>query len=57
MNDYTRDQDFTGAALVLDQFGEPQRPSRVLASGTQLNGAHCFDLALAMSLHAAAPAA
>jgi HAD superfamily hydrolase (TIGR01509 family) len=31
INDYTRDQDFTGAALVLDQLGEPDRPFAVLA--------------------------
>ncbi|MGM0552473.1 MAG: HAD family hydrolase [Pseudomonadota bacterium] len=30
-NDYTRDQDFSGALAVLDGFGEPERPARVLA--------------------------
>ncbi len=31
INDYTRDHDFADALLVLDQFGEPERPARVLA--------------------------
>ena len=30
-NDYTRDQDFSGAVAVLGGFGEPHTPSRVLA--------------------------
>lgn len=30
INDYTRQHDFDGAALVVDQLGEPGRPSRVL---------------------------
>ncbi len=29
-NDYTRDQDFEGAAVVLDQFGSPAEPAAVL---------------------------
>ncbi len=31
VNDYTRDHDFADALLVLDQFGEPGSPARVLA--------------------------
>ena len=31
INDYTRDHDFNGAAIVLDQFGEPDSPFSVLA--------------------------
>jgi beta-phosphoglucomutase-like phosphatase (HAD superfamily) len=31
VNGYTEGQDFTGASLVLDGFGEPQAPFRVLA--------------------------
>jgi HAD superfamily hydrolase (TIGR01509 family) len=31
VNDYTRHQDFSGALLVLDSLGEPDRPCRVLA--------------------------
>jgi len=30
INDYTATQDFSAAALVLDQFGEPEQPFRVL---------------------------
>lgn len=50
VNEYTRDQDFTGAALVLDQLGEPHQPFRVLGSRTSLNGARLFDLPLARVL-------
>jgi HAD superfamily hydrolase (TIGR01509 family) len=50
VNDYTRDQDFSDALLVLDQFGEPQHPFRVLGSRTPLNGAVLFDLPLAKTL-------
>jgi HAD superfamily hydrolase (TIGR01509 family) len=50
INDYTRDQDFTGAALVLDQLGEPDRPFAVLAATRPVNGVRCFDLALARAL-------
>jgi HAD superfamily hydrolase (TIGR01509 family) len=50
VNDYTRDQDFTDAVLVLDQFGEPQQPFRVLGSRTPLNGVRLFDLSLAQAL-------
>jgi len=50
VNDYTCDQDFTDAVLVLDQFGEPKQPFRVLSSRTPLNGARLFDLSLAQTL-------
>jgi HAD superfamily hydrolase (TIGR01509 family) len=50
VNDYTRSQDFRDAALVLDQLGEPGQPFSVLASACPVNGAHCFDLALAQRL-------
>ncbi|HJX17966.1 MAG TPA: hypothetical protein VJ437_07200 [Acidiferrobacterales bacterium] len=50
VNDYTRDQDFADAALVLDQFGEPQQSFRVLGSRMPLNGTRVFDLALARVL-------
>jgi HAD superfamily hydrolase (TIGR01509 family) len=43
VNDYTRSQDFRGAALVLDHLGEPGRPCRSLA-GQSLNGAVQIDL-------------
>ena len=54
VNEYTRDQDFTGAALVLDQFGEPQQPFRVLSGASLLNGESLFDVALAQRLAAKA---
>ena len=50
VNDYTRDHNFTGAALVVDQLGEPQRPFQVLAAATPLNGARLIDLVLARAL-------
>jgi HAD superfamily hydrolase (TIGR01509 family) len=50
INDYTRAQDFTGAALVLDQLGEPHQPFTVLAAQRPVSGAHCLDLALACRL-------
>lgn len=31
VNDYTREDDFSGAAIVLDHWGEPGQPFRVLA--------------------------
>lgn len=52
VNDYTRDHDFTGALLVLDQFGEPQQPFQVLSAPTPLNGERRFDVALAQRLAA-----
>ncbi|MBD1821173.1 HAD family hydrolase [Cyanobacteria bacterium FACHB-DQ100] len=30
LNDYTRSQDFSGAAIVVDQLGEPDQPLKVL---------------------------
>ncbi len=37
VNDYTREQDFTGADLVLDGFGRPDDPTRVLADPHHLD--------------------
>ena len=48
VNDYTRDHDFTGATLVLDQLGEPETPYRVLAGKAPAGG--CFSLTLARQL-------
>ncbi|MDH5511580.1 MAG: HAD family hydrolase [Gammaproteobacteria bacterium] len=45
INDYTRTHDFHGAAIVLDQLGEPGMACRVL-SGPRLNGAEMLDLPL-----------
>lgn len=49
VNDYTRAHDFSGAAIVLDQLGEPDRPFQVL-SGRAVNGASCLDLGLLRQL-------
>jgi len=38
VNGYTKDDDFTGAALVLDQYGEPDAPFSVLEGD-----AGCYD--------------
>ncbi len=38
VNDYTRDHDFTGATIVLDQLGTPERPARVLAGPPLVKG-------------------
>lgn len=48
VNDYTQDQDFPEALLVLDHLGEPQQPFTVLAGDGK--GQTYFDLALARSL-------
>ena len=45
VNDYTRAQDFRGAAVVLDHLGEPDRPFHLL-SGAVMNGAKFLDLDL-----------
>jgi beta-phosphoglucomutase-like phosphatase (HAD superfamily) len=50
INDYTKAQDFTGATLVLDQFGEPNEAAQVLA-GSMAN-THYFDVASAQALMA-----
>ena len=38
INDYTRDQDFSGALTVLSDFGEPDAPARVLAGAGMRDG-------------------
>lgn len=48
-NKYTRDHDFTGAAIVLDQWGEPDQPFTVLAGDA--SGATYLDMALIRRLH------
>jgi len=50
VNDYTRDHDFAGATLVVDQLGEPQQPFRVLRENASVNGARWLDLPLARQL-------
>ena len=46
---YTHGQDFSGAALVLDQLGEPDAPFRVLAG--EAGGACYVDVPLLRELH------
>ncbi|WP_126454666.1 HAD family hydrolase [Sulfuriflexus mobilis] len=48
INDYTRDHDFNGALLVLDQLGEPEQPFQVLAGDAY--GAKYVDVALIRKL-------
>ncbi|NJL81948.1 MAG: HAD-IA family hydrolase [Chloroflexaceae bacterium] len=45
VNDYTQNQDFTGAALVINHLGEPNLPFTVL--GGNARGKSYFDLELA----------
>ncbi len=53
VNDYTRDEDYGEAALVLDHLGEPDWPFQVLG-GTRKDlvppGQSCMDVALARKL-------
>lgn len=49
LNDYTRQHDFTGAALLLDSFGEPDAPMQVLAGDA--HGKSCVDVELLRLLH------
>lgn len=50
INDYTRNHNFEGAALVLDCFGEPTEPFQVLAG--DVKGAGYFSVDLARSMFA-----
>ncbi|MCB1874489.1 MAG: HAD family hydrolase [Chromatiales bacterium] len=52
VNGYTRDHDFSGAALVLDQLGEPDQPFAVLAGDS--GGARYVDVGLLRRIHEAA---
>ncbi len=50
INDYTKDHDFSGASLVLDQMGEPDNGFKTLAGE---NFGHSFiDLELLKKIHA-----
>ena len=52
VNDYTREDDFNEAALVLDSFGEPGVPCHVLAGDAKaLNGSAYLDVAALHRLH------
>ncbi|MCF6211648.1 MAG: HAD family hydrolase [Gammaproteobacteria bacterium] len=48
-NDYTRDDDFSDALIVLNQMGEPDQPFTVLAGDA--GDAACLDLDLVRCLH------
>ncbi|NEQ24977.1 MAG: HAD-IA family hydrolase [Microcoleus sp. SIO2G3] len=48
VNDYTKDQDFTGAVLVLSDLGEPNQPFKVLAGDA--GDKSYLDMALAHRL-------
>ena len=50
VNGYTKDDDFTGAVLVLDQYGEPDAPFKVL-EGDAGDFSH-VDVAMLKELHA-----
>jgi HAD superfamily hydrolase (TIGR01509 family) len=51
INDYTQDHDFSGAALVLDQMGEPEQPFAVL--GGEVYGHTLLNCDLLQRLYAA----
>lgn len=51
VSSYTQDEDFTGAALVVDHWGEPGVPFTVLAGDA--GASRYLDLALVRRLHAA----
>ena len=53
MNDFTRDQSFEDAALVLSQFGEPDQPFAVLRGDA--GDSICLDVGLVRRIHAQAP--
>ncbi|OUD13903.1 HAD family hydrolase [Thioflexithrix psekupsensis] len=44
LNDYTANENFTGAALVVNQLGEPDAPCQAIAGS--MGGSNCVDLAL-----------
>ena len=49
VNEYTRNQDFSGCSLVLNHLGEFDEPCRVLAGN--LSGANMLDVAALRRLH------
>jgi len=52
INEYTKDHDFTDAAMVVDSLGEPDVPMKVLAG--MAYGKPCIDIDCLHKLHAAA---
>ena len=51
VNGYTTEDDFSGAAIVLDRMGEPDAPFNVLQGDA--GDSVCLDMALVRRLHAA----
>lgn len=49
VSSYTTAQDFSGAALVVDQLGEPDQPAKAMVG--KLAGRGCVDLDLLRALH------
>ena len=50
VNEYTKDDDFSGASLVLDQYGEPNLPFTVI-EGDAMGYDH-IDIDLLQKIHA-----
>lgn len=50
VNEYTREEDLTGAAVIFDHWGEPDMPCTVI-EGAKGNGP-CLDLAWVRRIHA-----
>jgi HAD superfamily hydrolase (TIGR01509 family) len=50
VNGYTAEHDFSGAALVLDSFGEPDVPFHVMAGDS--HGEQCLNVELLRKVHA-----
>lgn len=50
INGYTAEDDFSGAAIVLDSFGEPNQPFSVIAGDA--DNKHYLDMELVRQLHA-----
>ena len=53
VNDYTRQQDFPGAVLVVDHLGEPEQPFTVLSSSVDSKDSTYVDVALLRKFYAA----
>lgn len=51
INDYTKDHDFTGAAIVLDQYGEPDSPFKVIDGDA--HGFNYMNIDMVKALHSA----
>lgn len=49
INDYTRDHDFSGAVIVLDQYGEPDAPFSVITGDS--HGHQFMDINMIKKLH------